>query len=274
MSTGFYEILGSARGSNTSDLERAVTLRLDGLRRRLDGAQQRGDPDFAIRSEIGRVREAWSVLSDPARRVAYDRFAALGEDLPVTAQELAKEVFISGMDGPTRTASALVGALTTLNLEFPAMTNQAQPGHTYTSTGPTPGVHPHAVSVDTTLSHEFETTAPGEDEERASLSGAVPSAGQTVDEAKLHAMITSLGYSGALLLAVREARGLTLEQIATQTHISLPYLQALEAEDLAKLPARTFVRGYLKSVSTVLGLEEGALVNGYLVRLAARRRGG
>jgi len=274
MSMGFYEILGAAHGSNTSELERAVTLRLDALRRRLDGAHQRGDQDVAIQSEIGRVREAWGVLSDTRRRAAYDRFAALGEDLPFTAQELAKEVFVAGMDSPTRTASSLVGALTTLKLESATEPANARPNRSYPTDAPTPGVHPHAVSVDTTLSHEYETTAPGEDDARASDSGAVPKTAPTLDASTLNAMVTALGYSGALLQGVREARALTLEQIATQTHISLPYLQALEAEDLSRLPARTFVRGYLKSVSAVLGLDEGALVNGYLVRLAARRRGG
>lgn|GEM_PF-3803402 len=274
MSMGFYEILGASRGSNASELERAVSLRLDGLRRRLDGAAQRGDPDVAIRAEIGKVREAWSVLSDPSRRASYDRFAALGEDLPFTAQELAKEVFATGMDAPTRTAAALVGSLTTLKVNSP--TAVTAPSTSYAATPQparhtTPGVHPHAVAVDTTLSHEFETTAPGEKEARKSVSEQRPS---QIAEHTINDMVGRLGFSGALLQQVRKGRGLSLEQIAAKTHISLPYLQALEAEDLSKLPARTFVRGYLKSVCGVLGLDEDALVNGYLVRIAARRRGG
>lgn len=75
------------------------------------------------------------------------------------------------------------------------------------------------------------------------------------------------GYSGGLLRAVREAKGVTLDEVASSTRISVRYLQAIESDAHERLPSATFVRGYVREIARLLKLDEEAVVSGYMRRL-------
>ena len=57
---------------------------------------------------------------------------------------------------------------------------------------------------------------------------------------------------GSLLRQLRESRGLSLEEIARLTRVSTSYLQALEADDFASLPAAVFTRGFIRAYCQAL----------------------
>ena len=80
------------------------------------------------------------------------------------------------------------------------------------------------------------------------------------------------GYDGRYLRAVRELRKRTIEDIAEETRISLRYLHALESNDFGRLPAETFVRGYVKELIRALKVDDANAVEGYL-ELYRQRRG-
>lgn len=65
---------------------------------------------------------------------------------------------------------------------------------------------------------------------------------------------------GQQLRTARLARGLSLEQVSKETHIKPHYLEALEADDLEKLPSRFQARGFLRVYSSLLGLDSEALL--------------
>jgi hypothetical protein len=88
----------------------------------------------------------------------------------------------------------------------------------------------------------------------------------------LGVLIEQHGYDGRLLAAVRQARGLSMESVASATNISTRYVQALETNAYDRLPSAIFVRGYLKEIARVLELEVDALTEGYL-GLYQRQRG-
>lgn len=81
------------------------------------------------------------------------------------------------------------------------------------------------------------------------------------------ALIAEHGWSGSLLRAVRERRGLSLRDIGASTRISARYLDAIEQDEHAQLPSATFVKGYLREIARTLGLDETALVQGYMRRM-------
>lgn len=60
---------------------------------------------------------------------------------------------------------------------------------------------------------------------------------------------------GALLKQIRESQGITLETIAHKTHISLPYLQAIEASDEDSLPSKVHLRGFLRLYAHELSVD-------------------
>lgn len=61
---------------------------------------------------------------------------------------------------------------------------------------------------------------------------------------------------GGLFRQTRERQRLSLEQIASRTRIQQHHLQALEEEDFASLPAKVFVKGFVRSYARSLGLDE------------------
>ena len=52
----------------------------------------------------------------------------------------------------------------------------------------------------------------------------------------------------------REEKGLSLKVISQQTKIHIGLLEYLEADQYEKLPSKTYIRGFVKSTSKILGL--------------------
>lgn len=66
---------------------------------------------------------------------------------------------------------------------------------------------------------------------------------------------------GEALKAVREFRGLSLEQLAEDTRVRRAYLAAIEEMRLEQLPSRPFTIGYIRAYAQALGLDAEAAVN-------------
>jgi cytoskeleton protein RodZ len=74
---------------------------------------------------------------------------------------------------------------------------------------------------------------------------------------------------GGKLRAAREQRGLSLRQIAASTKISIAALEALERNDLSKLPGGIFSRAFVRSYAIEVGLDPDATVHEFLERFQA-----
>lgn len=70
---------------------------------------------------------------------------------------------------------------------------------------------------------------------------------------------------GTWLRRQREARGVSLREIADSTRISLRYLEALETDRFDALPAPVFAKGFLREYARVVGLDPDEVVNLFLV---------
>src|SRR3954471_11893835 len=71
------------------------------------------------------------------------------------------------------------------------------------------------------------------------------------------------GGFGEHLKREREMRGVSLEEIAAATRISVRFLEALENETWKVLPGGVFNRGFVRTISRYLGLEEEHLLAEY-----------
>lgn len=65
---------------------------------------------------------------------------------------------------------------------------------------------------------------------------------------------------GARLKAAREARGISLRDVATTTKISMSALEALEHDDPSRLPGGIFSRAFVRSYAYEVGLDPEAAV--------------
>jgi len=70
----------------------------------------------------------------------------------------------------------------------------------------------------------------------------------------------------------RKRGGLTLEQIAESTKISLRFLRAIESEDYAKLPGGIFTRSYIRQYAAAIGFDEEELLGRYHEQVGSPER--
>ena len=61
---------------------------------------------------------------------------------------------------------------------------------------------------------------------------------------------------GQLIKSKREEKGLSLKVISQQTKIHIGLLESLEADQFEKLPSKAYVRGFVKSTTKILGLNQ------------------
>ena len=71
---------------------------------------------------------------------------------------------------------------------------------------------------------------------------------------------------GAKLRQAREGRGITLRDIAASTKISVSALEALERNDVSKLPGGVFSRAVVRSYAAEIGLDPDQVVHEFLDR--------
>jgi cytoskeleton protein RodZ len=64
---------------------------------------------------------------------------------------------------------------------------------------------------------------------------------------------------GAMLAGAREEQQRSLESVAADLHLPPAVVRAIENGDEAKLPASTFLRGYVRSYARLLGLDDTSL---------------
>jgi cytoskeleton protein RodZ len=74
---------------------------------------------------------------------------------------------------------------------------------------------------------------------------------------------TSGGFGGKLRDA-RERRGISLRQIANATKISVGALEALERNDISRLPGGIFSRAFVRSYATEVGLNPEATIQEFI----------
>src|SRR4026209_2203397 len=71
---------------------------------------------------------------------------------------------------------------------------------------------------------------------------------------------------GGKLRQARERRGISLRQIAASTKISAGALEALERNDISKLPGGIFSRAFVRSYAVEVGLNPEETVREFLDR--------
>src|SRR4051812_9939055 len=76
---------------------------------------------------------------------------------------------------------------------------------------------------------------------------------------------TPTGF-GQLLRDARERRGMSLRQIANATKISMAVLEALERNDISKLPGGIFGRAFVRSYAIEVGLDPETTIQRFIAQ--------
>ncbi|SVE22831.1 uncharacterized protein METZ01_LOCUS475685, partial [marine metagenome] len=75
--------------------------------------------------------------------------------------------------------------------------------------------------------------------------------------------MTEIEDFGSYLKAERELRGVPLDEISTTTRINIRFLMALENNQFDDLPGEVFIKGYIRSISKVIGSDENEMLSTY-----------
>jgi len=281
MTTTFYEILLVPAEADEQLLQHAYEQTLSTLSKRLRAARQRGLDTVTLEDERVALEEAWRVLSNPARRARYDRFLQLAGERPAQeADELWARVAPALLEPAAEATLELVRLLTHLPVgdappraAVPAPAPAPPPPAArpvvvkpaVASAAPKPAVAmPQPAAPKVALGPvriPISSTQPA-------AAPAAPAAAAPAPQADdLPTMIFELGFSGALIQRLRERKGLTVDDVASSTRIAKRYLEAIEADEFSRLPAATFVRGYLRSLARLLEVDPERLSSGYLARM-------
>ena len=71
---------------------------------------------------------------------------------------------------------------------------------------------------------------------------------------------------GTMMKRAREARGISLRQIAEVTRISVSALEALERNDISRLPGGIFSRAFVRSYAVEVGLDPEQTVRDFIAQ--------
>lgn len=72
-------------------------------------------------------------------------------------------------------------------------------------------------------------------------------------------------FSGKFLKEIREYKNVSVDRMAEMTRISKTHIIAIEDENVAKLPAEVYVRGYVYQYAKVLKLNPDQVASSYLL---------
>lgn len=78
-------------------------------------------------------------------------------------------------------------------------------------------------------------------------------------------------FSGEFLKKIRGYKNVDLNRLAEMTKISKTHLQYIEEEDLPKMPAAVYIRGFVYQYAKCLKLNPDFVANSYLARLKKLR---
>jgi len=97
------------------------------------------------------------------------------------------------------------------------------------------------------------------------MAAAAPGGGPAVAELPAE-------LAGADLRRLREARGLSLRHIASVTKIGMRYLEYIEEDRFALLPAPVYLRGFLQEYARLVGIDQRRAADAYMSRVPAKAR--
>ncbi|PIP96758.1 MAG: hypothetical protein COW00_17050 [Bdellovibrio sp. CG12_big_fil_rev_8_21_14_0_65_39_13] len=78
-------------------------------------------------------------------------------------------------------------------------------------------------------------------------------------------------FTGEFLKKIREYKNVEVDRLADMTKISKSYIRYIEAEDLDRLPAEAYVRGFVYQVAKCLKLNPDMVATSYLYRMKKLR---
>ncbi len=274
----YYEVLDVSFNANPEVIRTAYIRAKNAYNRDSLATYSLFDPEESKRI-LQQIEEAYDILSDSDKRRKYD------ESHGIISSESVYDSYHKGNHAVAafaRSRMDLEGEPDGFGFEddpFRRMQNKTLPASTQTSAPNSAGAAAPAATtlVNTSLPSHIERLSAMQNVGHNNNSSAAKSyTAQRNHEpnAEMEEKIQKLqNVNGAFLQSVRIYKKVTPEEIMDMLKISKTYLTALEADDVAKLPANVFVRGFVIQYAKALKLEHEKVAAAYMEYLRSKRPG-
>lgn len=108
---------------------------------------------------------------------------------------------------------------------------------------------------------------------RPAMNVGLPTFDPLVDDTIRQLVEHEKDWKGGLIRQIRELRKVSIEELSEGTKISKSYLLAIEEENMGKLPAPVYLRGFLVQIARTLKIPHEPLVSEYITRYQTSRAG-
>lgn len=95
----------------------------------------------------------------------------------------------------------------------------------------------------------------------------------SVEEATDPSLARPETVSGALLKTIRERRSLSVEDVSRITKIPQRFLVAIEEEDVKALPAKVYIQGFIKNLSSLYKLDPTVTARHFVQLIDSKKTG-
>lgn len=256
----FYALLQVDRTATREQIERAF-----------DTARHTALSDGVGRDLIDLIEEAFRTLSDPAARREHDA-AIDGQVTGAPAAEAPRSSSSGRHDCILVEAVATPGVESVQRASIEAVLESDHPFYSPTPNAPrvtpreTPRQKTDAPARTTVTRYTSRPPLPRATPPRGTVSSS--SIPQRIGEAREGQQAGC--FTGAQLRRVREARGLSLQELSELTKVNLAHLENIEAERFALLPPPVYLRGFLVLIARALKLDPLRVTKDFLDQLPAR----
>jgi curved DNA-binding protein CbpA len=210
-----------------------------------------------------RLDEARATLMDPEARARYDeRLAALAAALPAPSTAWAP---------PRHAPPAPIQLLSRAPEDAEEDEREQAPLAPVTAAAP---AEPPAQPASTPLPRSTPIRLDREVSRPAMTPPPVPVAPPAPASPGVAYAAEATSWTGEVLRNVREARGISIQQISERTKVARHHIESIEADRFAVLPAPVYLRGILMGLARELRLDGQKVARSYLGRMAAAASAG
>lgn len=190
---------------------------------------------------LEQIEEAYTILGFPDKRKEYDRVKGFNQDQKPQVSPLQKSAYV---------APKPEFAIEKTN-DLVSSTMNEQP------------------KIDRPAAFRYEDYASNQSEARVSKVTALKKfqLEYPIDDSMEKRIEECVEFSGAFLQEIRNYKKVSIERMVDMLKISKTYLNAIETNDLKKLPAEVYVRGFVVQYAKCLKLNAEMVATSYMAHL-------
>lgn len=213
---------------------------------------------------LSEIEEAYSILSDSEKRRKYD------ESHGIVSSESVYDSYHRGNHAVAAFARDAMSSESEADTRFSFESDPFRKSAAAASENPAPAPSPTAAGEPSHLERLRAMQDMNSTGANAARHYQITRTHQTdpVMEEKIQ---KCENVTGAFLRSIREYKMVSADEIMNVLKISKNYLTALEDDDVNRLPANVFVRGFVIQYAKALKLEHEKITNAYMTYLKGKR---